>query len=117
MPRIVESLRVFEKRSAGSGSVLSVVSSDANLASVVQRLEANINLEDIKGALVFYACDPSQLKELTDEIGPLSDDVLTLMPGDSISHSSDPAAVLYWTILAHAADLGIVAPKGIKKPA
>jgi hypothetical protein len=100
---------LFHHEGHHSGPSLCVVGRTADMEKVVARMANIPSLAYMRGAISIYGTEDNGTGHF-----PVADDVLILLdPVESYAASGAPSTALYWQILERAAELGIIAGRGV----
>ncbi len=100
---------LFSKQGHQSGPSLCVIGRKADMEKVAARMGNIPSLAYMRGAISIYGVGEFDAVPL-----PVADEVVTFFePVETYTTSGAPSATLYWQVLGHAAELGIIAGRGV----
>lgn len=101
---------LFSKSGHKPGPSLAVVGRMADMEKVAARMENIPSLAYMRGSIAIYGV----LSDQEANFEPLADDVLRLLdPSCNYASNGAPSATQYWLVLGRAAELGIIAGRGV----
>ena len=99
---------VFNQSGLKSGPSLAVVGRASEMQKIADRLEKIPSLAYMRGSITIYAVEDQAMSSHVPDV----DDVLVLLDGAE-ADATNPVAALFWKVLARAANLGIIAGRGV----